>query len=103
MNLNIGGYPFEGPFNETKDLKNAPGLYAVHIQQDEEYTLVDLGQAADVQASVRGHSRQDCWLRHSKGGLISFSAYYTPDLPAEVRAQMEGLIREELNPPCGLG
>ena len=52
---------------------------------------------------VRSHNRQDCWLRHSKGGLISFSANYTPDLPAEDRAQMEALIREETRPPCGEG
>lgn len=101
--VTIGGYPFVGPFNETKFLENQPGLYAVHIQQDDDYILVDLGEAADVQERVRSHERTDCWLRHSKGGLISFSAYYTPDLPAEARVQLEALIREQTQPACGEG
>ena len=102
MTLTIAGYPFEGPFNETKYLESRPGLYAVHIQQDDDFTLVDLGEAADVRERVRSHDRQDCWLRHSKGGLISFSAYYTPELPAEYRTQLERMIREDTKPPCGI-
>src|SRR3989304_1438541 len=103
MTLTVAGYPFEGPFNETKFLENKPGLYAVHIQQDDDFILVDLGEAALVQDRVRTHERQDCWLRHSKGGLITFSVYYTPDQPAEVRVHLEALIREETRPPCGSG
>jgi len=101
--ITVGGYPFQGPFNDTKYLENRPGLYAIHVQQDEDYTLLDVGESAAVQDRVRDHERKSCWMEHTHGGLIVFSVFYTPDLAEESRAAMSRLIRETTQPACGEG
>ena len=101
--ITVGGYPFQGPYNDTKYLENRPGLYAIHVQQEEELTLVDVGESAAVQDGVRDHARNSCWMERSHGGLIVFSVFYTPNLAEESRAAMARLIRETTKPPCGEG
>lgn len=101
--ISVGGYPFAGPYNDTKYLENRPGVYAIHVQHDDDFALVDVGESAAVQDRVLDHERKPCWMAHTHGGLIVFSAFYTPDLPEDSRAAMSRLIRETTKPPCGEG
>jgi hypothetical protein len=101
VTITVGGYVFEGPLHDTDYLENRPGLYAVHVQREEAYSLIDIGEAEAVRDRVRAHSRYECWMRNARGGLILFSVYYTPHLSRDGRLAIEHFIRTSSRPACG--
>lgn len=52
MSVLIGQYEFEGPFNSVNELKYRPGLYAILHYEDEEYTLIQMGQAESIRDCI---------------------------------------------------
>jgi len=98
MSITIKGYPFEGPFSSTDELRNSSGVYAIHYKKSSDgYTRLDVGESDKVRERVETHERKDCWKRNAKGP-ITCSAYYCSESD---RMRIEKEIRDSSDLPCG--
>lgn len=99
MSITIGNYSFEGPFTNTASLKNQSGVYAVlgRNGQGENWSVVDIGESAEIRDRVENHDRADCWKRQGKSTL-AVAAYYCD---GNSRISIESALRTQYTPPCG--
>jgi hypothetical protein len=101
VSITVGSYTFDGPYTSTDSLADAAGVYAIHCYRDQQYYLVDVGETATVRARVKEHDRKDCWRRNCHG-VLTMSVLYTPSLSEMKRREIEGAIREQFAPCCGV-
>jgi hypothetical protein len=102
MSLNVtvpsGTYEFDGPYTAASSLPAASGVYVISTKEPAgTYTVLDVGESADVQDRVSNHDRADSWIEHKKD-RIYMSAYKCEE---KTRMSLEGEIRAQYKPPCG--
>ncbi|MFW5856088.1 MAG: hypothetical protein ACOCVB_02315 [Bacillota bacterium] len=100
MSIKLADYKFQGPYTSTAELKDRPGIYAIHCNYKNQYTLIDIGESAQVKSRVDNHERMKCWLKNCQG-IITVSVYYTKHWTQEGRFQFQQKLRKLYNPPCG--
>lgn len=100
MAIRVGRYSFEGPYTSTGKLEDRSGVYAIHCYRDNNYTLIDVGESANVKSRVESHERKDCWKRNCSSTL-TVAVLYTPNLQQAGRMLIEQEIRNQYDPPCG--
>ena len=94
------GYQFEGAYKSRDSLKSRSGVYVIWCENGGEWTVLDVGEAADVKERVKNHDRDNCW-KSNCSGTIYYTATYTPNLQPEERTKIEQKIRNLANPLCG--
>lgn len=94
------GYQFEGAYTSRDSLRPISGVYVIWCENGDVWTVLDVGEAADVKERVKNHDRTDCWAQNCSG-TIYYSATYTPNLEEAGRMQIEQEIRNSADPPCG--
>ncbi|MCB9779721.1 MAG: hypothetical protein H6742_14245 [Alphaproteobacteria bacterium] len=92
---------FEGAFTGPSSLEAKGGVYVIWCKKGESWTVLDVGESADVRARVLSHDRKDCWTRNSTGGTLYYSATYTDGLQQQGRMEIEKSIRDAAKPTCG--
>jgi len=99
MAIRIGNYNFEGPFENSASLKRQSGVYCIlgRNSDAEQWKVVDIGEAGDVQERVATHDRSECWKRRGYRQL-AVAVYYCDE---RTRIQVEKELRAQYNPPCG--
>ncbi len=95
MTINISGYNFEGPFSNTDDLLDHPGVYVILDYPDK---VIDVGQSEKVIDRVENHPRESCWEEYATS--IYYAVRYIYD-GKDSRISFENEIRDATNPPCG--
>lgn len=99
MTIGIGGYSFEGPLDDTSDLRSESGVYAILGRPTihQLWRLVDIGGSEDVKKRVENHERKYSWK--SLGyPYQSYAAYYChSDDHSTIETELRGLY----DPPCG--
>lgn len=101
MTITIAGYSFNGPFSSSSSLEDRSGVYAILCKKDNEnYSLVDVGESATVKSRVETHERKPCWSRNCNSTL-NVAVLYTPHLHQSGRIEIEQKIRAKYNIPCG--
>lgn len=93
-------YQFEGAFTSPDSLKSTSGIYVIWCENGGNWTVLDVGEAANVKESVKNDDRADCW-EDKCSGTIYYTATYTPKLQQAERMQREQRIRKLANPLCG--
>lgn len=99
--INVGRYRFDGPVPRKELLRAAPGVYAVLDSRGNDYHVLDVGESRDVKTRVGSHEREGCWIRNKRGGL-SYCALYLPGSSQTQRIAIEGELRRQFNPTCGV-
>jgi hypothetical protein len=94
------GYTFEGAFESPESLESRSGVYVIWCKNGEVWTVLDVGESADVKERVKNHDRSDCWARNCRG-TIYYSATYTPSAQQPGRLAIEQHVRAVARPPCG--
>lgn len=94
------GYQFEGAYTSCEYLRSRSGVYVIWCENEGKWTVLDVGEAADVKERVKNHDRSDCW-ENKCSGTIYYSAIYKPILQQAERMQIEERIRNLANPLCG--
>lgn len=100
MTITVGNYTFEGPYNNTSQLKDNSGVYAVLCLKEDQYFLIDIGESATVKTRIESHDRAGCWKNNCAGTLF-VSVQYTPNKQQAGRMLIEQELRNLLNPTCG--
>ena len=100
--ISIGRYRFEGPVYNKEALKDAPGVYAVLDDRGPggKYVL-DIGEAQMVRSRVQTHDRERCWFRN-RLGMLCYAALYLPGSTQTGRCTIEGELRNQFSPTCGV-
>jgi hypothetical protein len=101
MSFKVGGHSFTGryPVDETDEVKDWPGLYAVLCRRGNRHYLVDVGESNNLKLELERNGRRELWSQHCSGTLV-VSVYYTLDMEHSERARIERKIRIRHNPPC---
>jgi len=94
------GYQFDGAYTSPDFLEPTSGVYVIWCENEGNWTVLDVGEAADVKERVKNHDRTDSWAQNCSG-TIYYSATYTPNLQQTKRIEIEEKIRKLTNPPCG--
>ncbi len=94
------GYQFDGAYTSPDSLESGPGVYVIWCRRDQNWAVLDVGEADDVKERVKNHDRADCWKQNCVG-IIYYSATYTPSLNQSQRNEIEQKIRDKANPLCG--
>ena len=94
------GYELDGVYDSPDSLESRSGVYVIWCKDGDNWTVLDVGEAADVKERVSSHDRGVCWSRYCSG-TIYCSATYTPNLHQAGRMEIEQKIRDLTNPPCG--
>ena len=100
MNFDRWGYEFDGAYESPDSLQARSGVYVIWCRNGDNWTVLDVGEAADVKDRIMTHDRADCWSRKCSG-TIYYSATYTPDLQQVGRMEIEQRIRLLADPLCG--
>jgi len=93
-------YQFEGAYTSCDLLKSNAGVYVIWCESEGNWTVLDVGEAADVKKRVKNHDRTRCWEEHCRG-TIYYTATYTPSLQQADRMKIEERIRNLASPLCG--
>lgn len=101
MTFEYLGYQFDGAYASPDSLEARPGVYVIWCEDESKWTVLDVGEAADVKERVKNHDRESCWERNCCSGTIYYSATYTPNIQQDKRMEIEQEIRNKANPLCG--
>jgi hypothetical protein len=100
MSFEKWSFTFEGAFESPEPLPEVAGVYGVWSKNGEdEWDVLDVGQAENVRQRLIVHDRRDCWKRLCIGTLY-YSAYPMPESNETARGRVEAFIREQADPPC---
>lgn len=97
MSITIGNYTFDGPYNNTTNIKDQSGVYAILDHINGQYSIVDVGESEQVKTRVDTHDRASCWNQIKKGTLAVSALYVNKPQ----RMQIEQEIRGKYTIPCG--
>ena len=101
MSIKISQYSFDGPFVSADELEDRSGVYVIWCKTEQGYSLLDVGESAEVKSRVESHERVSCWEENCQGTL-AYGAYYTPRKQQPGRRAIELRIRiEHGGLPCG--
>jgi hypothetical protein len=90
MTVLIGTWEFEGPFSTKNELRAEAAIYAVLTSENDEYELVELNEADDVQ-----HTFQVLHEMTPEDRAVSFAVYYCSDLTEGLREGLVDIILKE--------
>ena len=100
MSFEKWSFTFEGIFESPEPLSEVAGVYVVWSKNGEdEWDVLDVGQAENVRQRLLVHDRKDCWKRLCIG-TIYYSACPMPESNEEERRRVEAVIRKQADPPC---
>lgn len=99
--ITIMNYKFDGPYTNTKDIREASGIYVILDRRaDGQWYILDVGESSGLQSRIINHDRKECWIRN-KQGVIGAAILYTPTFSYDQRRQLESSIRNNFTCPCG--
>jgi hypothetical protein len=93
-------YTVEGEWSDPEKLEDRPGVYIIWCRAGENWSVLDVGESANVKSRVLNHDRSGSWRRNCQGDIY-YSVIYTHDLQQAERMEIEQKIRRIENPPCG--
>jgi hypothetical protein len=101
--VEIGSYNFEGPHTNTGLLRDDAGVYVILTlgQYSNTWIVIDVGESSQVKARIETHERQDCWQRNNEG-TVAVGVLYTPGWTVDQRRTLEGILRAQYAPVCGV-
>jgi hypothetical protein len=100
--ITIGRYRFDGPVYNKASLRDAPGVYAVLDDRGcQRFIVLDVGESEQIRTRIENHDREDCW-RQSMCGKRCYAALYMPGSSKEQRQAVEGDLRRQYSPTCGV-
>lgn len=97
MGIWLGRYEFKGPFVDPEALDDTPGIYAVLSCRNNEYELVELGEADRLKTALCG---QDSPRLAAAGGLRVAAVRYEPRATSGRRKELVWQILREFNGQC---
>ena len=99
MSFLIGRYEFEGPLVNWRGVKRQPGIYAIMSYARQEFQIVEIAEAGDLQLALLDERKQAYWQSKSLG-MLTFSVHYTGRATRGKRVEIVGEILREFDGDC---
>ena len=98
MSIQIGNYNADGPFGNVSGLAARSGVYVILGRTGPaNWSVVDVGEAGNIQRRVDTHDRAPYW-RGQGHGELAVAAIYADE---RNRMLIERQLRAQFDPPCG--
>ena len=103
-NYNIDGLLFEGPYDDTNQVRNLSGVYFIcsymggDIMNLKNFNVLDVGESGRLRDRLTNHPRSECWKKYSNGGTV-VAFIHLANEPS--RMDVENTLRGKYNLPCG--
>jgi hypothetical protein len=104
VTIGIGGYPFVCIPLAQADFSDVAAIYVILcVDQDDTWTVLDVGQSGQVGNRIDDHDRKGCWERNCPNRNIWVCVYCMPSsqYTKQQREQLESALRTQLSPKCG--
>jgi hypothetical protein len=98
MSVLIGRYEFEGPLINWRGVKQQSGIYAIMSYAKQEFEIVELAEAEDLQSVLLDEEKQRFWQARSLG-MLTFSVHYSRATRGR-RREIVGEILREFDGDC---
>ena len=85
---------FDGCYCDPSELRDAPGVWVVWRRYGLIWSVVDMGDAADVRDAASSFTPPPG--SQKRPGVLMFAAVYTGDDPTQRRAMLEHIHRNAL-------
>lgn len=96
----IGGFDFEGPYSELKNISEREGLFAIVCVTTRQYYLLDIGYSSNINKACQSPVKMECWKKH-KIGNISYAFYVDDDFNGETyMIALDALKKQYKKCPC---
>lgn len=92
MTVLIGSWEFEGPFNQSNELRSEPGLLAILHVDNDNMELVEIEETDSVRKFIEKHDKYH-FSHRMPTDKFAVAVYYCSDLTSSLR---QGLIDEVL-------
>lgn len=79
--INLGGYNFEGPYPNTINIEDRPGIYAVLCNHNVVLYIGTSGEgmypdSQGLKRRLNKHDRKSDWEGHCKSGRLTYAVMY---------------------------
>ena len=118
MSINIGGYDFDGPYNDPDEIKEELGVYVVLCLVDGmPHCVLDIGIAVgglaptrrdpsarrvsrtgNLRYRLKSHGQKDCWMENAHG-TIGYAVRYIYNTKERIDVERE--LQWKLDYVCG--
>ncbi|GEM_PF-3672519 len=102
MGLVFCNYAFKGPYYDTDDVADLPGVYVILSSYGSRYKMLDAGHAPRLKSGIDEHCNRELWAKHNKG-VVMCAVFYAHNLPHGLKEEMVSQIREKYRPVVGSG
>ena len=96
VKIHFGEYVFEGPYSNTSDLENKPGVYVILCSKEKCYFPIDVGETDAVKSRIKNSEQKKLWKWHCNG-VLKFSVLYAPGIQEVSRAKTVQKLRTWYN------
>ena len=101
MQIKLGQYNFEGPYDAARFLVEKPGVFAVlckDLRNEGKFYILDVDESDTVRTCAMNHPRQVEWVKKSRGlGRLAVAVYYTELMKKEDRIKIVNYIKDLFN------
>jgi len=103
MQIKLGQYNFEGPYDGARFMLEKPGVFAVlckDIRNEGKFYILDVDESDTIRTCAMNHPRQVEWVKKSYGlGKLAVAVYYTELMKSDERQKIVKYIRDLFNTP----
>jgi hypothetical protein len=99
----VGQAPFSCVKLAEADFKDKAAVYVIlNVNDNGEWKVLDVGQSAEIGASIDTKSRVAAWKEQCDPAKIQVGSYSMPtaSYKKEDRTALEQKVRKQYNPPC---
>jgi len=99
--INLCGYTFEGPYHDTSNIKDIPGIYAVLCNHNEVLYIGTSGEGMSassqgIKGRLNRHKYKSDWKDHCKSGQLEYAVMYIEN--QKQRLDIEKDLHKKCNP-----
>lgn len=101
MQIKLGKYNFEGPYDAARFMVEKPGVFVVlckDLRNEGKFYILDVDQSDTIRTCAMNHPRQVEWVKKCHGlGKLAVAVYYTELMKKEDRDKIVSYIRDLYN------
>ena len=97
MSVLIGSVEFDGPFTNSQEIRELPGIYGLLRRTGEEYELVDFGESSCLRHCLRPSQVNSGESFHAGPGELSIVVHYLLGKNTRERIDIKNRLMSELD------